>query len=60
MNDLTFDKAAWDEYLYWQKQDKKTVKRINQLIRSIVRDGVMQGICTHHGKNMLAICVTLC
>ncbi len=44
MNDLTFDKDAWDEYLYWQGQDKKTVKRINQLIRSIVRDGVMQGI----------------
>ncbi len=44
MNDLTFDKGAWDEYIYWQGQDKKVVKRINQLLKSIARDGVMQGI----------------
>lgn len=44
MNDLTFDKKAWEEYLYWQGQEKKTIKRINQLLRSIVRDGVMEGI----------------
>lgn len=44
MNDITFDKAAWDEYLYWQSQDRKTIKRINQLLKSIVRDGVMEGI----------------
>lgn len=43
MNDLTFDKDAWDEYLYWQEKDKKICKRINQLLKSIVRDGVMQG-----------------
>jgi len=29
--------AAWAEYLYWQSQDKKTLKRINQLIRDIER-----------------------
>ena len=28
---------AWEEYLYWQSQDKKTLKRINQLIRDIER-----------------------
>ena len=33
---------AWEEYLYWQSQDKKTLKRINALIKSIERDGVMQ------------------
>jgi len=44
MDDLTFDYAAWDEYLYWQNQDKKILQRINQLIKSIVRDGVMYGI----------------
>ncbi len=35
---------AWNEYLYWQGQDKKTLKRINALIKSIERDGVMEGI----------------
>ena len=29
---------AWDNYIYWQTQDKKTLKRINQLIRDIDRD----------------------
>ena len=32
-----YDKA-WDDYLYWQSQDKKTLKRINQLIRATERD----------------------
>lgn len=30
---------AWEEYLYWQKQDKKTLKRINDLIKDIERNG---------------------
>lgn len=32
-----FDKA-WEDYLYWQSQDKKTLKRINQLIKDTERD----------------------
>lgn len=35
---------AWEDYLYWQGQDKKTLKRINQLIRDIERNGCMAGI----------------
>ena len=35
---------AWDDYLYWQTQDKKTLKRINELIKSIEREGLSQGI----------------
>lgn len=35
--------AAWDDYLYWQSQDRKTLKRINLLIKDIERNGV-QGI----------------
>lgn len=31
---------AWEDYLYWQTQDKKTLKRINMLIRDIERNGV--------------------
>ena len=34
---------AWDDYVYWQGQDKKTLKRINQVIKDIQRtpfDGI--------------------
>jgi len=34
---LIFSKNAWDDYLYWQKNDKKILKRINQLISDIQR-----------------------
>jgi addiction module toxin, txe/yoeB family len=37
MNKNWFDKA-WDDYLYWQSQDKKTLKRVNQLIKDAERD----------------------
>ncbi len=30
--------AAWDDYLYWQGQDRKTLKRINRIIRDTQRD----------------------
>ena len=30
---------AWADYLYWQTQDKKTLKRINKLIQGIERNG---------------------
>lgn len=30
---------AWEEYLYWQTQDKKTLKKINNLIKDIDRNG---------------------
>ena len=30
---------AWDDYLYWQSQDKKTLKRINKLLEDIERNG---------------------
>lgn len=34
---LIFAAQAWDDYLYWQQADKKTLKRINQLINDILR-----------------------
>ena len=34
---LAWTDAAWDDYLYWQEQDKKTVKRINKLIADTKR-----------------------
>lgn len=30
---------AWEEYLYWQTQDKKTLKKINHLLENINRNG---------------------
>ena len=32
---------AWDDYLYWQNEDKKMVKRINQILRDIDRNGYL-------------------
>ncbi len=35
---LIFAEKAWEDYLYWQKTDKKVLKRINVLIKDISRD----------------------
>jgi len=34
-----WDEDAWEDYLYWQTQDRKTLKRINQLLQDIDRSG---------------------
>ncbi len=34
---LSWEDEAWADYLYWQEQDKKTLKRINMLIKDIQR-----------------------
>lgn len=36
---IVFSTAAWDDYLWWQQQDRKVLKRINLLIRDIERNG---------------------
>lgn len=33
-----FYDQAWEDYLYWQTQDKKTFKRLNRLIKDLQRD----------------------
>ncbi|HEY0563415.1 MAG TPA: Txe/YoeB family addiction module toxin [Methylophilus sp.] len=35
---LIFAEPAWQDYLYWQTQDKHMLKRINQLIQEIMRE----------------------
>ena len=35
---LVFDPNGWEDYLYWQTQDRKTLKRINTLIAAVLRD----------------------
>lgn len=37
--DKIWQDAAWADYLYWQTQDKKTLKKINRLIQDIDRNG---------------------
>ena len=37
MTRLLFTQSAWDDYVFWQTQDKKTLRRINTLIKSIMR-----------------------
>lgn len=41
---VTFTETALLEYISWQTEDKKTLRRINELIQSIQRDGFMKGI----------------
>jgi toxin YoeB len=36
---LIWFEEAWDDYVYWQNQDKKTIKRINQLLQDVKRNG---------------------
>ena len=35
---LIFSDAAWEDYLYWQHQDRKMVERINTLIQEVKRE----------------------
>ena len=35
---LGFDSNGWEDYVYWQTQDRRTLKRINQLIADVLRD----------------------
>ena len=57
MNDFTFTEKGWEHYLYWQTQDRKTLKKINSIIEDIKRNGAMQGIGKpeplKHGKSGL-------
>jgi toxin YoeB len=41
---VTFTENALTEYISWQTEDKKTLRRINELIKSIQREGFLKGI----------------
>jgi toxin YoeB len=41
---ISWHKKAWDDYTYWQQQDKKTIKSINKLLDSIMREGSDKGL----------------
>lgn len=36
---LIWDEHAWQDYLWWQTQDRKTLRRINALILDVTRNG---------------------
>lgn len=36
---LVWDASAWEDYLWWQAQDRKVLKRINLLIQDVQRNG---------------------
>ena len=44
MSEKIWSDDAWADYLYCKTQDKKTLKRINLLIKDIERNGVLSGI----------------
>ncbi len=43
MSDLLFSERGWSDYLYWQAEDRKMIKRINALLKDIQR-GNFDGI----------------
>ncbi len=43
MKNIVFTKRSWGEYVYWQQQNIKTAQKINALLRSILREGVLSG-----------------
>jgi toxin YoeB len=36
---LTWDESAWEDYVWWQTQDGKVVRRINALVQDVARNG---------------------
>ena len=43
MSNIIFTETGFSHYLYWQTEDKKTLQKINKLLKSIERDGAMKG-----------------
>lgn len=43
MNDFTFTKDGFTEYIEWQSDDRKTLKKINELLEDIRRNGALKG-----------------
>lgn len=40
MSKISFSEKGWGDYCYWQAQDKKTLKRINNLLQDIGRNSL--------------------
>ena len=44
MMNIIFTPTAWEQYTEWIRTDRKIIKRINDLIKSIERDGLLTGL----------------
>ncbi len=44
IDNITFSPDGWADYLYWQTEDRRTLKRINQLLQDIRRSGPSEGL----------------
>ena len=44
MSEKIWSDDAWNDYLYWQISDKKILRRINDLLKSVEREGPMKGL----------------
>ena len=42
---IVFTPTAWEQYTEWQREDKKMVKRINEPIKDIDRNGLLNMEC---------------
>ena len=38
MTNISFTAGAWEDYLYWQQHDKQKLKKINSLVKNILRE----------------------
>ena len=54
MTSITFAEDAWEEYLEWQIQDKKTLKKINTLLKEVQRTP-FEGTSKANGADELTI-----
>lgn len=55
MSDYNFTEDGWNDYIYWQMQDKKTLRKINGLLKTISRtpfegDGKPEPLKGENGK----------
>ena len=53
---IVFTPTAWKQYTEWQQEDKKIVKRINELIKDIDRNGLLNGIGKPELLKHLKVC----
>ncbi|MEY9887878.1 toxin YoeB [Catenulispora sp. MAP5-51] len=41
---VVFSSRGWDDYMWWQAEDRKIARRVNALIQDIIRNGNSEGI----------------
>lgn len=44
MSNITFSETGWEDYIFWQQSDKKMIRKINELLKDIQRNGPASGI----------------